>query len=288
MGIEIKNPYGIGKGSSNFDETFFVSYNLSKSEYLTSQTLSTGDVLYSFGNSMNHTLGIDRVVYRDQRRKIAADAGLIFRDSESFTRILDLETRGEVGSRKLSIAKAGLEWTEYFPKGMLFVNPSCSQGLKILGALDDDNEFGQLDDSTGESFTQKAQFTLCKLYGYATARFPLLGSELPVNWTAIWDSQFSANPLFGTEQFSVGGLGSVRGFKDSWASGDSGFFVQNDFRFNTYDLLREFGIGESPALLHMKAIDVTLFYDFGMSYLNLFREARCPILPGERRRDYLF
>nr|VFK63688.1 MAG: Hemolysin activation/secretion protein [Candidatus Kentron sp. TC] len=211
-----------------------LSYNLSKSKYLTSQTLLTGDVLYSFGDSMNHTLGLDRVVHRGQRRKIAADATLILRDSESFTRIRDLETRSEVGSRKLSVAKAGLKWTEYFPKGMLFVNPSCSQGLKLFGALDDDDTFGQLDDSKGESFTQKAQFTLCKLYGYATARFSFPGSQLPMNWTAIWDSQFSANPLFGTEQFSVGGLGSVRGFKDAWAAGDSGVFLQNELKFNAH------------------------------------------------------
>ena len=193
---------------------------------------------------------------------------MIHRDSESFTRILDLETRSEVGSRKLSVAKAGVKWTEYFPSGMLFVNPSCSQGLKILGALDDGDTFGQLDDLDSESFSQKAQFTLCKLYGYATTRFPLLGSELPVNWTAIWDSQFSANPLFGTEQFSVGGLGSVRGFKDTWASGDSGFFLQNDLKVNLHDLLPGSDIGESPVLSHMKAIDITLFHDVGMSYLR--------------------
>nr|VFK19277.1 MAG: Hemolysin activation/secretion protein [Candidatus Kentron sp. LPFa] len=245
-----------------------LSYNLSKSEYLTSQTLRTGDILYSFGDSTNHTLGIDRVAYRSQRRKVAADASLIHRDSESFTRILDLETRSEVGSRKLSVAKAGLKWTEYFPSGMLFVNPSCSQGLKIFGALDDGDTFGQLDDLDSESFSQKAQFTLCKLYGYATTRFPLLGPELPVHWTAIWDSQFSANPLFGTEQFSVGGLGSVRGFKDTWASGDSGFFVQNELKFNAYDLLANLDDGESRVLSPMKALDVTFFYDFGMSYLR--------------------
>ena len=245
-----------------------LSYNLSKSKYLTSQTLLTGDVLYSFGDSMNHTLGLDRVVHRGQRRKIAADATLILRDSESFTRIRDLETRSEVGSRKLSVAKAGLKWTEYFPKGMLFVNPSCSQGLKLFGALDDDDTFGQLDDSKGESFTQKAQFTLCKLYGYATARFPFLGSELPANWTAIWDSQFSANPLFGTEQFSVGGLGSVRGFKDAWAAGDSGVFLQNELKFNAHDLLASSDDRESRALSPMKALDVALFHDLGVSYLR--------------------
>nr|VFJ95160.1 MAG: hemolysin activation/secretion protein [Candidatus Kentron sp. LFY] len=244
------------------------SYNLSRSEYLTSQTLSTGDILYSFGDSINHTLGADRVVHRGRRRKVAVDATLILRDSESFTRTRDLETRSEVGSRKLSVARAGLEWTEYFSKGMLFVNPSCSQGLKLFGALDDDDEFGQLDDPGGEFFSQKAQFTLCKLYGYTTTRFPVFGSGLPVNWTAIWDSQFSANPLFGTEQFSVGGLGSVRGFKDTWAAGDSGFFLQNDVKVNVGDLLSDASAGEPSASSPTKDIDITLFYDVGMSYLR--------------------
>ncbi|MBT8420951.1 MAG: ShlB/FhaC/HecB family hemolysin secretion/activation protein, partial [Gammaproteobacteria bacterium] len=232
------------------------SYNLSQSEYLTSQTLPNSDILYSFGNSTNHTLGANRIVHRGKKRKIALDAVLTLRDSESFTRIRDLETRSEVGSRKLSIAKAGIKWTEYFPSGMLFVNPSCSQGLRGFGALDDRNS----------EFSPKAQFTLCGIYGYATARIPLFGAKLPLSWTATWDSQFSANPLFGTEQFSVGGLGSVRGFKDTWVSGDSGFFMQNDFKFNAHNIMSNLGAREFSAPSSLKAIDVTFFHDVGISY----------------------
>nr|VFJ52012.1 MAG: Hemolysin activation/secretion protein [Candidatus Kentron sp. DK] len=244
------------------------SYNLSKSRYLTSQVLPNSDILYSFGNSTNHTFGADRVVHRDKKRKVAVDASLTLRDSESFTRIRDLETRSEVGSRKLTIAKAGVKWTEYFPKGMLFVNPSCSQGLKIFGALDDHDEFSQLDDNKDESFNQKAQFTLCGLYGYNSASFKLFDSKLPLQWTAIWDSQFSMDPLFGTEQFSVGGLGSVRGFKDTWAAGDSGFFLQNNVKFRVHNLLSALGADQPPAPSPVKDMDVTLFYDAGMSYLR--------------------
>lgn len=46
------------------------------------------------------------------------------------------------------------------------------------------------------------------------------------------DSQISKDTLFGSEQFSVGGYYSVRGFRENYISGDHGYYFRNKASFN--------------------------------------------------------
>jgi hemolysin activation/secretion protein len=46
------------------------------------------------------------------------------------------------------------------------------------------------------------------------------------------DSQISKDTLFGSEQFSVGGYYSVRGFRENYISGDHGYYFRNKANFN--------------------------------------------------------
>jgi len=46
-----------------------------------------------------------------------------------------------------------------------------------------------------------------------------------------FSGQFSLDPLFSTEQFSLGGSGSLRGYRASMRSGDNGMVLNNELRF---------------------------------------------------------
>ena len=81
------------------------------------------------------------------------------------------------------------------------------------------------------------------------------------------DSQYSKQTLFGTEQFSVGGYYSVRGFRENYIVGDSGYYFRNKANFNIGALVAPFTknsegiIGKN--LVHLNKFSVEPFYDYG-------------------------
>jgi len=87
--------------------------------------------------------------------------------------------------------------------------------------------------------------------------------------------QITDEPLFLAEQFMLGGMGSVRGFKPSLYSGDSGYLVGSEIHISPlFPEKKIFGrkIGE--------AIKFVLFIDHGGVYRN-------DVQPGENKDDYL-
>jgi hemolysin activation/secretion protein len=87
--------------------------------------------------------------------------------------------------------------------------------------------------------------------------------------------QISGGALFSAEQFSIGGMGTVRGFKPSLYSGDSGYLLSAELHFSppypeTNILGRKLG----------NAVKFVLFADHAGTYRN-------NVQPGENKDDYL-
>jgi hemolysin activation/secretion protein len=78
------------------------------------------------------------------------------------------------------------------------------------------------------------------------------------------DSQISKNTLFGSEQFSVGGYYSVRGFRENYLTGDSGYYFRNKANFNIGSLILPLINKENPGYLtHLNKFKLEPFYDYG-------------------------
>lgn len=87
--------------------------------------------------------------------------------------------------------------------------------------------------------------------------------------------QYSSDPLFIAEQYSIGGVGSVRGFKPSSQSGDSGYNLTGELLLSPFF--------PETAILNQKigdTIKLALFADHGGVYRN-------NVQPGENKDDYL-
>ena len=61
-------------------------------------------------------------------------------------------------------------------------------------------------------------------------------NKINLNYTLTFDGQYSWNTLYGTDQFSVGGEYTVRGFREGTISGDNGYYVRNDLRIGLQQL----------------------------------------------------
>jgi hemolysin activation/secretion protein len=87
--------------------------------------------------------------------------------------------------------------------------------------------------------------------------------------------QITGEPLFSAEQLMLGGMGSVRGFKPSMHSGDSGYILGAELHISP--------IFPDKKILDRKigdAVKFVLFIDQGGVYRN-------DVQPGENKDDYL-
>ncbi|MCP5528202.1 MAG: ShlB/FhaC/HecB family hemolysin secretion/activation protein [Verrucomicrobiales bacterium] len=84
-----------------------------------------------------------------------------------------------------------------------------------------------------------------------------------LDWELAATFQGSFDPLVASEQLGLGGADSVRGFEQSVALGDSGFFIRNDLGFQLPALNRLLGFGGEPAQVKFGP-----FFDYGVAYAS--------------------
>jgi hemolysin activation/secretion protein len=169
------------------------------------------------GTSRSGTLRVDRVVYRDQSRKLTFYAGLTRRDIRNYvadeligasSRVLTLAEL----SANLSVAKAEALWS--FDAGL-------SHGLPWLGGVSDPPG------TTGDA--PRAQFT--KLTGGAGVSRSLAPFGVRTQLSSTMAAQWSNDVLFSSEQIGISGPFAVRGYRDFRLFGDRGLTWRNEVGF---------------------------------------------------------
>lgn len=182
------------------------SLDISRFEYLS----TVEGFLTSFesaGISESVRASANRLVYRDQQNKFSLIFGLARKKSRNFIEDVLLET----ASRTLSAGSLGSSWQWYGEGGgSVFAELTYHHGLKQFGALEDS-------DLNGGPEAQFEKYTLN--LNYRTA-FAALGRNW--YWRSGLRGQYSDDRLYGSEQFTIGTGGSVRGYKSLGLSGDSG------------------------------------------------------------------
>lgn len=219
--------------------------NTSYSYYKTNIKLPISrEKLYSFGDSWTDNFSVERLLARGQKYKVSALVGLSYKENNNYTKVLDILTKNEVSSRHLSNIEYALPTTIYFDRGVIFAKPSFVNGVKLFGSLEDDG-----------TFQQKAQFEAYKLYLYTGFNFGF------VNLATTFDGQYSHDELFSSDGFYIGSEASVRGFNNEGLTGDSGFYIRNDLKFNLENIFKSqnsFLIDFSPSI----------FFDYGFVKTN--------------------
>ncbi|CAC9535070.1 hypothetical protein [uncultured Gammaproteobacteria bacterium] len=224
---------------------YLFNYNTTKSDYNTNRILTTGDAFYSFGNTTTKNFYLTKYLNKSNEQNNKIKLGLSLSDEESYSKLRGTVTKNEVGSRKLSVLSLGYEHSFHLSdKSTLYLNPSINRGVDAFDALNDD-ESG-LDDV-------KAQFSLLKFYGYYAK--PLELSKKRFNFMSSLNIQISEDELFAAQSFSIGGQGSVRGFKNESIAAKSGFYIQNNLSTNLNQWL-----GRTQD--NSKIIG-TIFFDYG-------------------------
>ncbi|MDP2849300.1 MAG: ShlB/FhaC/HecB family hemolysin secretion/activation protein [Humidesulfovibrio sp.] len=191
--------------------TMQLSY--SASEYHSPVTTSS-TTLVARGTSETFRAELNWVAYRDQDQKLTA---LVAINNKATRNYLDDQFLS-VSSRNLAIADADLNWQRRF--SWLFANLGLgfSKGLRQLDAKADPS-------GTGVT-APHAQGAKVRYSGGATVPFSLFGQELTFSSQAT--GQYALEPLYGSEQITIGSFYTVRGFNRYSLSGDRGWYVRNE------------------------------------------------------------
>ncbi len=238
-----------------------LSYNYSRTKFR-GQNAGINGPLKLTGYSNSNNVAIDRTLLNNTEYRISTNLSLTAKETASYLNDSKIET----SERKLTIGSLSFAISKYFKNGAtLYLKPQYNRGLKLLNAKQDEQGLS--------ADIPRAQFQLYKLYASLSKRFQIPKINAPVTLSTEMDSQISKNTLFGSEQFSVGGYYSVRGFRENFITGDHGYYFRNKASFNLGQILapvltKKEGDKKDDSFIsknsyHLYKISMEPFYDYG-------------------------
>jgi hemolysin activation/secretion protein len=228
------------------------SYDYSRTRYK-GQNAGDNEPIKLSGFSDSNNVAIDRTILRNNEYRISTNVGLTTKKSASYLNDSKIET----SERKLTIGSISLALSKYFKNGAsIYLKPQYVKGLKLLNAQKD--ESGPSDD------IPRAQFQLWRIDALLSKQFEVPKLKLPITLSTKINGQISEYSLFGSEQFTIGGYSTVRGFKENNISGDHGYNFMNKASFNLGQLLVPiFKAREGNNLELLYKFTMEPFYDYG-------------------------
>ncbi len=171
------------------------------------------------GDSYTHKITIDHVLYRDTKSKLLILYEKQKKDSHNF---ID-NTQLLISSRKLEKDTFQIRYNHRhsyrFGEGNGNVSINLQKGkLSPIPDLDQHSSFSPHLNFQKESIN--AAYSL--------------GIFSKWLWQISFQGQHSDDILFSSEQFAIGGLYSVRGFRKQSLQGDVGFYVRNEIHYSPW------------------------------------------------------
>jgi len=203
-----------------------LSYTYSESDYR-SLAQANGFNFQQTGDSQNHQLKLERVIYRDAVSKTSLNTGLTYLRTNNFIEGSKLAQ----SSNRLSEAQFGINHGRRVGSAFVNLDLGMQDGISAFDAQDNGPNFTRgLPDARYRKYTATLSYL---------QPFKLWGESF--SFSSVMTGQRSQDVLFSSQRMSLGGLSSIRGYKDQTLSGDSGGYWRNDLRWSrpvTWDWLQ--------------------------------------------------
>ena len=193
-----------------------LSYTYSQSEYR-AVGQANGFNFKQSGDSQNHQVRLERVVHRDAVSKTSLNTGLSYLRTNNFIE----DSKLAESSNRISEAQFGINHGRRIGNAFVNLDLGLQQGIGALDAQGDHEPGPGLPDARYRKYTA----TLSYLQPF------MLGGE-SFSFSSLMTGQRSEDVLFSPQRMSLGGLSSIRGYKDQTLSGDSGGYWRNDLRWS--------------------------------------------------------
>jgi len=169
---------------------------------------------HSTGGTDTYNLSVQRVLLRGQTDKLTLNVGLTHKESRNYIEGSLLTT----GSPKLTDLQVGLTSVFFAGGGFWTVDGGLSRGLPWWG----------VEPLPGAGTGTVPTPEWLRFQGSVSYSRPFKLDGLDASWSSSMQGQTSRDYLYGSEQISVGGLYTVRGFDGTSLSGDRGLYWRND------------------------------------------------------------
>lgn len=170
------------------------------------------------GETETQKLSAGRLLFRNADAKARIQWALTRKRTRNYVEDVLLD----ISSRTLALSDLTLTYERYFPAGAFLLSElTYTRGLHAFGSPDDNGIANDM-----QSETPKAQFDRYSLLLDYRRPFQWFGQSF--QYKTQWNTQYSPDVLFGSEQITIGSLYSVRGYKAPSLSGNSGSYWRND------------------------------------------------------------
>ncbi|WP_434673486.1 ShlB/FhaC/HecB family hemolysin secretion/activation protein [Pseudomonas sp. R1-15] len=193
-----------------------LTYSYSQSEYR-ALGQANGFNFKQSGDSQNHQLRLERVIHRDALSKTSLNTGLAYLRTNNFVE----DSKLAESSNRISEAQFGINHGRRIGTAFVNLDLGMQDGIGALDAQGDHDPGPGLPDARYRKYTA----TLSYLQPF------VLGGE-SFSFSSLMTGQRSEDALFSPQRMSLGGLSSIRGYKDQTLSGDSGGYWRNDLRWS--------------------------------------------------------
>lgn len=173
------------------------------------------------GKSMQGYANLSRVLYRDNKHKITADAGLWRKTTRSFIDDAELD----VQRRRVGGWSAGISTRSYFDIGTLSTNINYKRGTRAFGAIPAPEE--AFDEGTGKMKIWTADINWYMPFALGRKKF---------HYNTSLHTQWNKTPLTSQDKIAIGGRYTVRGFSgERTLSAERGWYWRNDLAWQYKD-----------------------------------------------------
>ena len=192
----------------------------------------------SHGDSQQHRLRAERLLYRDAVGKTSMALGLAHMRANNYFEDILLD----VSSYRLSELELAINHGRRIWNTFVNVEAAWQRGIGVLGA----QGRGQPQGSKPNARYNKYTLTLSALHPFN------IGAE-NFSIESMAYGQKSENALYSLQRVGLGGLSSVRGFKDQILYGNSGGYWRNQLRWRK----------DAGLVPYLSSYSVAIIYDMG-------------------------
>ncbi|QHD07056.1 ShlB/FhaC/HecB family hemolysin secretion/activation protein [Pseudomonas sp. R76] len=192
-----------------------LNYSYSESEYR-SQAQANGFSFKQSGDSQNHQLRLERVIYRDALSKTSLSTGVSYLSTHNYIE----DSKLALSSNRISEAQFGINHGRRIGGAFLNIDLGMQDGI---GAFDAQSN---RDVKAGQPDARYRKYTATLSY---LQPFKLWDESF--SFTSLMTGQHSEDVLFSPQRTSLGGQSSIRGYQDQSLTGDSGGYWRNDLRW---------------------------------------------------------
>lgn len=193
-----------------------LGYHYSHSYYRT-RTQGQGFSFVLDGVSTTQALNAERVIHRDGVSKTAINFGLNHLRSRNYLDNYLLD----VSSQRLTEYQLGFNHGRRVGSAFVNVELGWQRGSGALDAQRKGSPKG------GQPVARYNKYTVTASY---LQPFQLAGERF--SFDSLLSAQRSEDVLYSPQRFSLGGLYSIRGYKDQSLTGDSGYYWRNQLRWS--------------------------------------------------------